>query len=147
VGWDNLDKPFRAVVSSEIKETRKHNIKGEKVKGTETHHWRWLTNMPPAYSAQIVHQFGHARWNVENRGFNDLVNNYNFDHPYHHHPNALLAMLWIISIAFNLAYSFFIRNLKPGLKKKYIRDRSQLALVIIETFRQLSEPIIQIRGP
>lgn len=147
VGWDNLDKSFRAVVSEETYWEWERKSKTEKVKVKKTRHWRWLTNMPTIYSAKIIHLFGHGRWNIENRGFNDLVNNCHFDHPFHHHPIALLAMLWIISIAFNLSYSFFMRNLKPEIKKKIISDRTQLAWAIIETFRELTEPIIQIRGP
>jgi len=147
VGWDNLKKSFRAVVSKEIKAKWKLNRKRKKVKELITHNWRWLTNMPSVYSAEIIHKFGHARWNVENRGFNDLVNNCHFDHPFHHHPDALLAMLWIISIAFNLSFAFFNRNLKPQLKDKSIGNRSQLALTIIETFILLKGTVINFVPP
>jgi len=147
VGWDKLDKPFRAVVSDEQWYEWKRESRNKKGKVLKTSHWRWLTNMPSIYSAEIIHKLGHGRWDEENRGFNDLVNNCHFDHPYHHHPAALLAMLWIISIAFNLSYSFFMRNLKPEIKKRIITNRSQLAWAIIETFRELTEPIAQIRGP
>ena len=147
MGWDNLKKSFRAVVSKEIKAKWKLNRKRKKVKELITHNWRWLTNMPSVYSAEIIHKFGHARWNVENRGFNDLVNNCHFDHPFHHHPDALLAMLWIISIAFNLSFAFFNRNLKPQLKDKSIGNRSQLALTIIETFILLKGTVINFVPP
>lgn len=140
VGWDNLDKPFRAVVSEEtslVLETNKHGIKEPVEKIT---HWRWLTNLPNIYSAKVVFQFGHGRWNIENRGFNDLVNQCHFDHPFHHHPTALLAMLWIISLAFILSYAFFQRNIKSQLKK-IIETRSQLAELIKSSLVLVTSPI------
>lgn len=147
VGWDKLDKPFRAVVSDEKWDEWERVSRHKKIKVEKKSHWRWLTNMPSNYSAEIIHRLGHGRWDEENRGFNDLVNNCHFDHPFHHDPTALLAMLWIITIAFNLSYTFFSRNLKPGLKAKEVQDRSQLALTIIESFRELDEPFVLIRGP
>jgi hypothetical protein len=147
VGWDRLDKPFRAVVSDEQRFEWQRVSRNKKIKVEKKSHWRWLTNMPSIYSAEIIHRLGHGRWNEENRGFNDLVNNCHFDHPFHHHPTALLAMLWIIIIAFNLSYTFFMRNLKPELKAKEIQDRSQLAWAIIESFKELHEPFAQIRAP
>ncbi len=141
VGWDKLDKSFRAVVSDEKWMEWKRISKKKKIEITKTSHWRWLTNMPEVYKADIIYRFGHARWDVENRGFNDLANNINFDHPYHHNPVSLMAILWIISITFNLSYSFYEKNLKPEIKKKLIQDRSQLAFAMIETFVLLNDVI------
>jgi hypothetical protein len=143
-GWDKLDKTFRAVVSDERWYQWEMNPKREKEKVLKTSHWRWLTNMPPTYHPEIVHRFGHGRWNEEERGFNDLATNCHFDHPYHHHPIALLAMLWIIAITFNLSYAFYQKNLKPEIRKEEIRSRSQLAVTIIETFNSLDEAIFSI---
>ena len=67
--------------------------------------------------------------------------------PLKHYPDALLAMLWIISIAFNLSFAFFNRNLKPQLKDKSIGNRSQLALTIIETFILLKGTVINFVPP
>jgi hypothetical protein len=141
VGWDNLEKTFRAVVSDEEWYEWELNSERKKEKVAKTSNWRWLTNMPSIYKAEIVYRLGHGRWEEEERGFNDVATNYHFDHPYRHHPTALLAMLWIISITFNLSYAFYERNLKPELKKKKIPDRSQLALTVIETFVLLNDCI------
>jgi len=141
VNWDKLDRTFRAVVSDEQWYQWKMNPKRVKEKVLKTSHWRWLTNMPPIYSSKIVHRFGHGRWDEEERGFNDLATNCHFDHPYHHHPIALLAMLWIIAITFNLSYAFYQKNLKPGIRKGKIISRCQLAVTIIETFNSLNATI------
>ena len=141
VKWDKLDRTFRAVVSDEQWYQWKMNPKRVKEKVLKTSHWRWLTNMPPIYSSKIVHRFGHGRWDEEERGFNDLATNCHFNHPYHHHPIALLAMLWIIAITFNLSYAFYQKNLKPGIRKGKIISRCQLAVTIIETFNSLNATI------
>jgi hypothetical protein len=139
VGWDKLEKTFRAVVSDEEWYEWKMNSERKKKKVLKTSHWRWLTNMPSIYKAEIVYRLGHGRWEEEERGFNDVANNYNFDHPYRHHPTALLTMIWIIAITFNLSYAFFERNLKPELKKSEIPNRSQMVSSMIETFISLLE--------
>lgn len=141
VGWDKLDKTFRAVVSDEEWHEWELQENGIKTKVKKTSHWRWVTNMPSIYKPEHIYRFGHGRWNEEERGFNNLSNQCHLNHPFHHHPIALLAMLWIISIAFNLSYAFYILNLKTELKKKIIPSRTQLVLCMIETFRDLSEVI------
>lgn len=143
VGWDNLDKSFRAVVSDERWLVWKRISKEKKIKITKTAHWRWLTNMPCVYNTKIIYRFGHGRWNEENRGFNELANHINFDHAYHHNPISLMTMLWIISITFNLSYSFYQRNLKPAFKKNTVQNRSQLAATIFERFVLLKDVIFE----
>ena len=125
-----LNSHFRAVVSEERKWKTQLNKGRKKEKYLETTHWRWLTSLPEIYSAPTVHLFGHARWDIENRGFNELAGSCHFDHPFCHPPNALLAMLIVISLAFNILYAFFERNLKPALRAG-IRTRAQLAVELL----------------
>jgi hypothetical protein len=147
VGWDKLKKTFRALVSYEKYwklELNPETRKKEKVLKTQV--WKWLTNMPLIYKAEIVYKFGHGRWDVEDRGFHDLATNCRLDHPFHHDPTALLAMIWIISIAFNLSYAFYQKNLKPQLKK-CIETRLQLAEEIRSSIKNMEEPIFRPRAP
>jgi len=147
VGWDKLKKPFRALVSYEEYWKWELNPKTrEKEKVLKTQVWRWLTNMPSIYKAEIVYKFGHGRWDVENRGFHDLVTNCRFDHPFHHDPTALLAMMWIISISFNLSYAFYQKNLKPQLKE-WIKTRLQLAEEIRSSIKTLDDSLFLQRPP
>lgn len=131
--WDALNAPFRAVVSEEKKQRVRLNPERKREKYIETSHWRWLTSLPEIYPATLVHRFGHARWNIENRGFNDLVTHCHFDHPFHHHPVALQSMLWIIAIAFNITCAFFARNFKPALRSR-IATRQQLVMEMLKGF-------------
>jgi len=147
VGWDKLKKSFRAVVSYEKYREWELNPKTkEKEEVTKTQVWRWLTNIPSIYKAEMVYKFGHGRWDVENRGFHDLTTNCRLNHPFHHHPTSLLAMMWIISIAFNLSYAFYQRNLKTQLKE-CIKTRQQLAEEIRSDIKTADEPIFHPRAP
>lgn len=131
--WDSLNSTFRAVVSEEKKQRARLNPERRREKHIETSHWRWLTNLPEIYPAALVHRFGHARWDIENRGFNDLAAHCHFDHPFHHHPVALQAMLWIIALAFNITSAFFVRNLKPSLRAR-IATKQQLVVEMLAGF-------------
>jgi len=144
VGWDGLENTFRAVVSDEEWYEWKMNSEGKKEKVLKTSHWRWLTNIPSTYKPEIIYRLGHGRWEEEERGFNDVASNCHFDHAYRHHPTALLAMLWIIAITFNLSHAFFERNLKAEIKKSEIPNRSQLVSTMIETFILLTDCILSV---
>ena len=52
--------------------------------------WIWVTTLPAAVvpAASLVH-WGHARWDIENQGFNELVNGWYADHVYKHESHAL----------------------------------------------------------
>jgi len=58
---------------------------------------------------------GHQRCDIENRGFNDLANEWVADHVYRHEPAAMEAFLLTALLAFNLYHAFIRLNLKPPL--------------------------------
>jgi len=53
-------------------------------------------------TASVV-RWGHARWDIENHGFNELVNGWHADHVYKHEPNAIEAFLLSAFLAYNLS--------------------------------------------
>ena len=53
-----------------------------------------------------------ARWNIENRVFNNLKNNANLNHCFVHGGNAAEAVLYLMFIASNLFQLFKVRRLK-----------------------------------
>ena len=67
----------------------------------------------------------HARWSVENEGFNELVNRWHADHVYKHHPVAMLVFMLVAILCLNVFVAFYCRNLKPaarrGLSMLYMR--------------------------
>jgi hypothetical protein len=114
--FGTLGKIVRVVWAEE--ETLKRKIIGGKptdVQERET--WIWVTDLPAnVVSASRVQQWGHDRWNVENRGFNELVNLWNMDHCFIHNTTAIEALLLTLSLAFLLTYLFYERNLKPAAR-------------------------------
>jgi hypothetical protein len=65
---------------------------------------------------RIVH-LGHARWDIENHGFNELVNGWHADHLYKHEPNALEAFFLTTFLACNLFHAWLTRNLKTSVQR------------------------------
>ena len=78
----------------------------------------WMTTFNSSQAgADWIGEMGHDRWDIENRGFNELGEHWGMDHCFHHHPNAILAILLIMALAFGLTTLFFDRNLKPAFRK------------------------------
>jgi hypothetical protein len=53
-----------------------------------------------------------ARWHIENTAFNQWVQYWNLAHVYHHTPNAILAVLLLWTLVFNLLQLFVYRRLR-----------------------------------
>jgi hypothetical protein len=63
-----------------------------------------------------------SRWHIENTAFHQWVTQWNLDHCYRHTPNAILAVLLIWSLAFNLMQLFFYRRLKKPRHGRPVND-------------------------
>jgi hypothetical protein len=110
--WTKVRTPLRVVRTEETKTVRRQ-LDGELVE--ETSSWMWVTTLPKirACTATVV-QIGHLRWNIENQGFNEMVNHWQSDHVYKHDPAAILNF-WLLCItAYNIFRCFYLRNLKPA---------------------------------
>jgi hypothetical protein len=78
----------------------------------------WVTNLPTDLaSTAVVVRLGHARWDIENYGFNELVNGWHADHVYKHHPVAIDAFYLLAFVAYDLFHAFLELNLKPVARK------------------------------
>jgi hypothetical protein len=58
----------------------------------------------------------HQRWDIENFGFNELVNGWEADHIYKHDAEAIEAFLLMAFLAYNIFHAFIGLNLKPQLR-------------------------------
>jgi len=63
-------------------------------------------------NAKTVYKIMKARWNIENRVFNNLKNNANLNHCFVHGGNAAESVLYLMFIASNLFQLFKVRRLK-----------------------------------
>ena len=80
--------------------------------------WMWVTTLSsPKASTRAVIQLGHARWDIENQGFNELVNRWHADHVYKHDPDAILVFWLMAFVCLGLFLAFYHRNLKPAVRQ------------------------------
>jgi Transposase DDE domain len=119
--FPTVHQPVRVVWAEE--QTVRHRRAGGILReAVDTNTWIWVTDLPPAaVPATKIQQWGHARWDVENRGFNELSTLWHMDHCFVHQPTAIEVLLLVLSAAFLLTYLFYTRNLKPGSQRPATR--------------------------
>ena len=113
--WPQVNTPVRVIRSLETYSV-KRQLDGKDDPGTRD--WIWVTTLPaqPVSTERAV-GFGHQRWDIENHGFNELVQGWHADHVYRHDPNAIECFLLNAFLACNLFRAFFALNLKPEIRK------------------------------
>lgn len=115
LSWPQVNAPVRVIRSQETRSVRRQ-LDGKKE--TLTSDWIWVTTLPrqtvPTGRAVTL---GHQRWDIENHGFNELVNGWHADHIYRHDPNAIECFLLLAFLACNIFQAFFALNLKPQIRK------------------------------
>lgn len=109
--WPQVNARIRIVRTLDSKTTRRHLTKTDE---PSTSHWLWVTTLPQhCVPTETIIRLGHARWDIENQGFNELASRWHFDHIYKHQPNAILCAWLLTLLAANLFFLFYRRNLKP----------------------------------
>jgi len=83
-----------------------------------------------------------GRWHIENTGFNQWVQYWNLAHVYRHTANALMAVLLLWSLVFNLLQLFVYRRLK---RSRQPQDPTDTIRHIVEVMNRelgtIPEPI------
>ena len=112
--WSSIPHPLRIVKTLATPSVRRQCDGQIETRVSE---WMWVTTLSPSQaSTATAIRFGHARWSIENDGFNQLGTEWHADHLYRHEPRALIAFLLLLWIAFILFQAFFHRNLKPVVR-------------------------------
>ena len=71
--------------------------------------WIWVVaGALDGYGGAVIRDLGHLRWKIENNAFGELTQHWHLTHCAHHHPVAVVALLWIKLIAFTLFHAFAI---------------------------------------
>jgi len=84
------------------------------------------------YDSAAIRDIGHLRWKVENNAFGELTQHGHLTHCAHHHPVAVVALLWIKLLAFTLFHAFAL------LQGKLVRlGRATLSEVRKQVYRSL----------
>ena len=143
--WSALGDSVR-VVCSEEEAVRRERVGRQWIYRTERHTWRWVTTLPASeVPASFIRIYGHLRWDLENRGFNEWVTHWGFDHCFKHAPKAILAFLFTLVLAFALTMVFFTRALKPALQAG--KTRLWLALRFFEELASCQGTYVWARAP
>jgi DDE family transposase len=70
-------------------------------------HWIWVVAGDlDGYEGAVIRDLGHSRWKIENNAFGQLTQHWHLTHCAHHHPVAVVVLLWIKIIAFTLFHAF-----------------------------------------
>lgn len=113
------------VVWAEERTTFTRIVGGTPQQVTQESTWVWVTDLSCSEaSALTIQRMGHDRWDVENRGFNELVQHWQMDHAFVHDPTAIEVLLLTLAVAFLTTYLFYAHNLKEPAR----RFLSRLAL-------------------
>lgn len=117
LSWPQVKRPVRVVRSLEMTCWRRQRD-GQMEQRTSD--WVWVTTLcQQKASTEVVIDLGHRRWAIENEGFNELVNDWYADHVYKHHPTAILGFWLLTLLAYNLFYTFILRNLKAVFRDRH----------------------------
>ncbi len=117
--WPQFGRPVRIVSTVERKRVRRQKTKKL---NWEVSTWAWVSTIPKEeLDTRIFVQTAHDRWQIENKGFNELVNYWHADHVYCHHPVAIESFWLITMLAYILFHAFINRNLKPEIRDKHTK--------------------------
>lgn len=119
--FPTLGRAVRVVWADEhtVRQTR---VGGRRHEVVEQRTWVWVTDLPPSVvPATTIQRWGHDRWDLETRGFNELAGLWHMDHCFVHHPTAIEALLLTLAVAFLTTYLFYERNLKPAARRHLTR--------------------------
>lgn len=113
--WPQVTPSVRVVRSRETYSIRRQNTQQPEEQISD---WMWVTTLNRAQTkTDLVVRLGHARWDIENYGFNELVNAWHADHVYKHHPKAIEAFCLVAYLAYDLFHAFLALNVKPELRR------------------------------
>jgi hypothetical protein len=115
VSWPEVKIPVRVVRSLETYSIRRQLDKKDEL---QTSDWVWVTTLPweQVPVARVV-GFGHQRWDIENHGFNELVEGWHADHVLKHDAAAIECFLLMTFLALILFQAFLYLNVKPSLRQ------------------------------
>lgn len=129
-----VSAPIR-VLHTEETITRRRRVAGQWKDETTTERWYWATTVPCSVEPnRSLWKVAHGRWDIENDQFNTLSTHWSMDHCFKHDPVAIVNFILTLFIAYVLMQSFYLRNLKPPMRRKLtlIALASELYLGVLQ---------------
>ena len=119
--FTTLGRAVRVVWAEETTQ-RRRRVGGQWQTGPESQRWIWVTDLPAGVvPASTIQRWGHARWDLETRGFGELTTLWHLDHCFIHDIVALEALVLTLAVAFVTTYLFYARQLKPAARRHLTR--------------------------
>jgi hypothetical protein len=129
---DSYPGPVRVVRVRERWRER-HRVGGAWGHEDQEQNWIWVVAGDlDGYDGVAIRDWGHLRWKVENNAFGELTQHWHLTHCAHHHPVAVVALLWIKLLAFTLFHAFAILH-----GKQFRLGRATLNEVRKQIYRSL----------
>ena len=120
VSWPEVKVPLRVIRSLETYSVRRQLNHTDE---PQTSDWVWVTTLPAAQvPVERAVGFGHQRWDIENHGFNELVEGWHADHVLKHDAAAIECFLLMTFLALILFHAFLYLNVKPSLRQGKSKD-------------------------
>jgi Transposase DDE domain len=105
---DSYETPVRVVRVRETW-TQPEQQGPEWVQVQKEQNWLWVVAGDlDGYASAVIRDIGHSRWKIENHAFGQLTQHWHLTHCSHHHPVAVVVLLWIKILAFTLFHAFAI---------------------------------------
>jgi hypothetical protein len=140
---DSYPGPVRVVRVRE-RWTERQRVGGKWVHKNKEQTWLWVVagNLD-GYDGATVRDWGHLRWKIENNAFGELTQHWHLTHCAHHHPVAVVVLLWIKLLAFTLFHAFALLHGKRVRLGRTTMQEERKAL-----YRSLlcGEPILLFSG-
>jgi hypothetical protein len=140
---DSYPGPVRVVKARE-RWTQRQRVGQQWVHQNKKQNWIWVVAGDlGGYDGVAIRDWGHLRWKVENNAFGELTQHWHLTHCAHHHPLAVVALLWIKLLAFTLFHAFAILH-----GKRFRLGLATLNEVRKQIYRSLlcGEPIALFSG-
>lgn len=114
--WPEIGRGVRVVRTRETRSVRRQR---DGLVEEQCSEWMWVTTLSRARApTRAFVELGHARWTIENQGFNEIVNHWRLDHVCRHAAHAMLAILLIGLLAMNVMRAFYRRQIKPARRAR-----------------------------
>jgi hypothetical protein len=113
--WTQIDRPVRVLRTVETATVCRQDTSEIYKKTSE---WLWVTTI----SKQILQteqftEVAHHRWDIENKGFNELSTFWHLNHVYKHNVNAILFFTLLTLLSYTLFHAFLFLNIKPAMRQ------------------------------
>jgi hypothetical protein len=113
--WTQLDMPVRVARTVE-RTTVRHQTTG--VVEEKIGEWLWVTTISTKHlSTDLFVEVAHHRWDIENKGFNELSTFWHLNHTYKHDSNAMVAFTLMTMLTYTLFHAFLYLNIKAALRQ------------------------------